>query len=48
MSGHPLKLAIEGLGATEGPTDGAGRYLSGLLTALGRRTDVSTIAYVGP
>jgi glycosyltransferase involved in cell wall biosynthesis len=48
MSCRPLKLAIEGLGATEGPTDGAGRYLAGVLTAFGRRTDVRTIAYVGP
>jgi glycosyltransferase involved in cell wall biosynthesis len=48
MSGRPLTLAIEGLGATEGPTDGAGRYLTGLLTALGQRTDVRTVAYVGP
>ena len=48
MSGLPLRLAIEGLGATEGPTDGAGRYLSGLLTALGQRTDVRVCAYVGP
>jgi glycosyltransferase involved in cell wall biosynthesis len=47
-SSAPLRLAVEGLGATEGPTDGAGRYLSGLLTALGRRTDVSTSVYVGP
>jgi glycosyltransferase involved in cell wall biosynthesis len=43
-----VRLSVEGLGATEGPTDGAGRYLSGLLTALGRRTDVNTSAYVGP
>jgi glycosyltransferase involved in cell wall biosynthesis len=43
-----MKLAIEGLGATEGPTDGAGRYLSGLLAALGSRADLSTSAYVGP
>jgi glycosyltransferase involved in cell wall biosynthesis len=43
-----VRLAVEGLGATEGATDGAGRYLSGLLTALGGRTDVSTSAYVGP
>jgi glycosyltransferase involved in cell wall biosynthesis len=48
MSCRPLRLAIEGLGATQGPTDGAGRYLTGLLTALGRRTDVRTVAYVGP
>jgi glycosyltransferase involved in cell wall biosynthesis len=43
-----MRLAVEGLGATQGPTDGAGRYLSGLLSALGQRTDVSTTAYVGP
>lgn len=48
MSDRPLKLAIEGLGATEGPTDGAGRYLTGVLTALGQRTDIRTLAYVGP
>jgi glycosyltransferase involved in cell wall biosynthesis len=48
MSALPLRLAIEGLGATEGPTDGAGRYLSGLLTALAQRTDVRVSAYVGP
>jgi glycosyltransferase involved in cell wall biosynthesis len=48
MTRPQLKLAIEGLGATQGATDGAGRYLLGLLTALGRRPDVRTTAYVGP
>jgi glycosyltransferase involved in cell wall biosynthesis len=31
-----------------GLTDGAGRYLNGLLTALGRRDDVAVSAVVGP
>jgi glycosyltransferase involved in cell wall biosynthesis len=43
-----VRVAVEGLGATIGPADGAGRYLLGLLGALARRDDVWVTAYVGP
>ena len=43
-----MRLAVEGLGATVGPADGAGRYLLGLLGALVRRDDVRVTAFVGP
>jgi glycosyltransferase involved in cell wall biosynthesis len=43
-----LRIAVEGLGATVGPADGAGRYLLGLLGALARRDDLRVTAYVGP
>jgi glycosyltransferase involved in cell wall biosynthesis len=44
----PLRIAVEGLYATEGTTDGGGRFLTSLLTALGRRDDVEIVALVGP
>lgn len=43
-----MKIAVEGLGATVGPADGAGRYLLGLLNALARRSDIEVVAFVGP
>lgn len=43
-----MKIAVEGLGATVGPADGAGRYLLGLAGALARRPDVDVTVYVGP
>ncbi len=43
-----VKIAVEGLYATEGTTDGAGRFLTSLLAALGRREDVEVLALVGP
>jgi glycosyltransferase involved in cell wall biosynthesis len=43
-----MRIAVEGLGATVGPADGAGRYLLGLLGALARRDDVAVTAYIGP
>jgi glycosyltransferase involved in cell wall biosynthesis len=43
-----LRIAVEGLYATEGTEDGGGRFLTSLLGALGRRDDVQTIALVGP
>ena len=45
---RPLRVAVEGLYATEGLTDGGGRFLSNALRALGRRDDVEVAAYVGP
>src|SRR5829696_3655232 len=45
---RPVRIAVEGLYATEGTTDGAGRFLTSLLTALGRRGDVEVVAIVGP
>jgi glycosyltransferase involved in cell wall biosynthesis len=45
---RPLRLAVEGLYATEGLTDGGGRFLSNVLRALARRGDVQATAYVGP
>ena len=44
----PVRIAVEGLYATEGTTDGAGRFLTSLLAALGRRDDVEVVALVGP
>lgn len=43
-----MKIAVEGLGATVGPADGAGRYLLGLLEAFARREDVTVTVFVGP
>jgi glycosyltransferase involved in cell wall biosynthesis len=43
-----VRIAVEGLGATVGPVDGAGRFLLGLLDALSRRDDVEVSAFVGP
>ena len=45
---RPVRIAVEGLYATEGTTDGAGRFLTSLLAALGRRDDVEVVAIVGP
>jgi glycosyltransferase involved in cell wall biosynthesis len=45
---RPLQIAVEGLYATEGLTDGGGRFLSNTLRALARRDDVEATAYVGP
>jgi glycosyltransferase involved in cell wall biosynthesis len=45
---RPLRIAVEGLYATEGLTDGGGRFLSNALRALARRHDVDVTAYVGP
>src|SRR5215210_3079282 len=43
-----MRLGVEGLGATVGTIDGAGRFLTGLLKALARRADVDVTAFVGP
>ena len=43
-----MRIAVEGLYATEGTTDGAGRFLTSLLAALGSRDDVEVVALVGP
>jgi glycosyltransferase involved in cell wall biosynthesis len=43
-----LRVALEGLGATVGPIDGAARYLGGLALGLSQQADVRLLLLHGP
>jgi glycosyltransferase involved in cell wall biosynthesis len=43
-----LRIALEGLGATVGPTDGAARYLDGLALGLSRQPQLDLLVLHGP
>lgn len=48
MAGNNVRLALEGLGAIVGPTDGAARYLCGLALGLSQQPQLDLLVLHGP
>lgn len=48
MESPKMKIALEGLGATVGPTDGAARYLNGMAYGLSKQAQLDLLVLHGP